>query len=167
VAFSLACGSDGEPLPGDGEEPPPANATAIRQTDLNQVPEVQTLMRQVGGGQIDSREVIYADLTGDRREEAIAPLSSGGTLGNIAYAVLTLRSDTPTIILTRTASGGSGLVMQLNEDGRLIETAAQYGPEDPFCCPSQLRKTSFRWDGSRLQVEREEVIANPAGRPKQ
>ena len=38
----------------------------------------------------------------------------------------------------------------------LVETAAEYGDEDPFCCPTVLRRTTFRWDGSQLQVEREQ-----------
>ena len=29
------------------------------------------------------------------------------------------------------------------------------GPSDPLCCPSELRTTTFRWDGNHLQVESE------------
>jgi hypothetical protein len=170
VAFSIACGSNGDSDPSatSTEEPLPADASAIRSVDLVQAPATQTMLRQLGGGNvsIDTRTILYADVTGDRREEAFLPVDSGGTLGNVAYIGFALRSGSPVLILTRTIQGVSGLVMQV-EDGKLVETQGEYGLEDAFCCPSKLRKVTFRWDGNQLQVEREEVIANPAGGPKQ
>jgi hypothetical protein len=167
VAFSLACGSGGD-RPGvePTESLPPADAQAIREIDFRQQAEVQNSLRQFGSATADVRAILYADVTGDQREEAAIPIDSGGTLGNVAYLVFTMRSGAPALVLTRTIDGVSGLVIKA-EDGKLVETRGEYGPEDPFCCPSRLRKTTFYWDGSRLQVEREEVIANPAGGGKQ
>jgi len=113
--------------------------------------------------------VLYVDLTGDGLEEAIVPITSNGTAGNIAYLVLTLKKDVPSVILTRRLERGSagGLKMAVDmNSGRpvLTETAAEYGDEDPFCCPSVLRRTTFRWDGALLQVAREEktpALVNP------
>ena len=51
------------------------------------------------------------------------------------------------------------------EDGALLETRGVYGPEDPFCCPSQLRQTTFQWDGKLLQV-RDEVLVQQEPGPK-
>jgi hypothetical protein len=160
----LACGPGADE--GAGEpvaRPTPADAAAIRQFDLEQAPAVQNTLRQLGGGDIVPAEVVYADLTGDQREEAVVPVSSGGTLGNVAYLVLSLRNGQPEAILNRTvdrSSAGSGLRMTL-EEGKLVETVGVFGPEDPFCCPSMLRKTTFRWDGSRLQVEGEQLVQAP------
>ena len=53
------------------------------------------------------------------------------------------------------------------EDGKLVEYSGEYGPQDPNCCPSVLRKTYFRWDGRKLQVEKEEKVPNPAGQKKE
>src|SRR5690606_12658276 len=102
--------------------------------------------------------VTFADLTGDEREEAIVPVTSDGTLGNIAYLVFTLDDGAPRDILTRTMdrTTASGIVMDV-ENGILTETVGIYGAEDPLCCPSELRLTTFRWDGNELQVEREET----------
>jgi hypothetical protein len=112
------------------------------------------------------REVQYVDLTGDGLEEAVVPITSGGTVGNIAYIVVTMPKTDPAVILTRRLEQGSagGLKMAIDTTtGQpvLVETAAQYGDEDPFCCPSVLRRTTFRWDGSQLQVEREEKTPGP------
>lgn len=156
VAFTIACDSARK----DAQPSEPVDAAAIRAVNLAQSPDVQASLRQLGSGSIDPAEIVYADLTGDRREDAVVPVASGGTLGNIAYLVLTLKSGAPALILTRTLDRGSagGLRMAI-EDSKLVETAAEYGAEDPLCCPSVLRKTWFRWDGARLQVEREEKLA--------
>ena len=129
-------------------------------------PAIQNTLRQLGSGEVAVREVLYADLTGDGLEEAIVPITSNGTVGNIAYVVLTMPKTDPTVILTRRLEQGSagGLKMTLDKStGRpvLVETAAQYGDDDPFCCPSFLRRTTFRWDGTQLQVEREEKTPAP------
>lgn len=164
----LSCGSGGGndgPTPA-AESPAPADATAIRDVDLTQAAPVLNFMRQLGGGELDRQAVLYADLTKDGREEAIVPIHSGGTLGNLGYVVLTLRSGSPTAILTATRDRNSigGVAMYL-EDGKLRKSIGKYGPEDPRCCPSALIKTTYYWDGSNLQVEGEEEIKQTG--PKQ
>jgi len=161
LVFGLACGSGGD---NDSSRVTriPQDAGAIRGLDFAGLPAAKTLLDQLGSGAVDEQAVLYADLTGDRREEAIVPVSSQGTLGNIAYLVFRLDSGKPHVVLTRTVdkSSASGLQMT-TEDGVLLETRGVYGPEDPFCCPSQLRETTFRWDGSRLQVESEDLVQQP------
>jgi hypothetical protein len=146
------------------EASPPADAAAIRDVDFTQNAEVQADLRRLGSGSLDLKSAIYADLTGDGREEAVLPVTSEGTLGNIAYLVVTLRDASPRLILSRSLdrSSAGGLRMSL-EAGNLVETAAVYGPEDAFCCPSFLRVTRFRWDGARLQVAGEDKVQQPKG----
>jgi hypothetical protein len=169
VAFTVACGGGSDGGETTRVVPTPADAAKIRSVDFSQVGDVQTMLKQLSGaGVLAAREILYADVTGDQREEAFLPISSGGTLGNIAYLGFTLKDDKPQLILTRTLdrsnAGGLRLVM---EEGRLVEYSGEYGPQDPNCCPSVLRKTSFRWDGSRMQVDKEERLPNPAGQKKE
>ena len=162
MAFSIACGS-GDPSDDSGDDAvqpdAPADAQAIRSVDFTKVTEVQTALRQLQGASMLPREISFGDVTGDRREEAIVPISSQGTLGNIAYLVFTLKDGSPELVLTRGQGGGNegGLQIEVDE-GKLVELTPELGPEDPLCCPSAMRKTTFRWDGSKLQVEREEKI---------
>lgn len=147
----------------------PTNPAAIRSLDFANDPTLQTTLRQIGSGSIDLQGIIYADLTGDGRDEAVVPITSGGTLGNVAYVVLTLKQDKAQQILTRRLERGSagGLKMSI-EDGKLQETTAVYGAEDPLCCPTTLKRTTFRWDGSQLQVEHEEQqVATPGPKQRQ
>jgi len=94
------------------------------------------------------------------------PITSGGTVGNIAYVVLTKPKTQSLVILTRRLERGSagGIKMAVDTASGhpvLVETGAEYGPEDALCCPSMLRRTTFRWDGSQLQVEREDKTQAP------
>ena len=158
----MACGSGGER--GSSAGSLPGDATAIRSVDFEALPAARTLLDQLGSGNVDKASTLYADLTGDRREEAIVPVTSQGTLGNIAYLVLRLDSGKPEVVLTRTVDKSSAGGLQMSVDaGVLQETRGVYGPEDPFCCPSQLRETRFQWDGSRLQVETETLVQQPPG----
>ena len=170
VAFSIACSSGGD-AEGNSKPrvpPTPADVAKIRSVDLSKANDVQNMLRQLGSGTLAARETLYVDVTGDQREEAFVPISSGGTLGNLAYLGFTLKGDTPTLILTRTLDrSNAGGLRLLFEDGKLVEYSGEYGPQDPNCCPSVLRKTYFRWDGRKLQVEKEEKVPNPSGQKKE
>jgi hypothetical protein len=162
--YAAACGSGGVERAED-QVSTPADTASIRQLDLPAAPATQTLLLQLASGAVDEAAIIYADLTGDLREEAVVPVTSQGTLGNIAYIVLRLDAGKTEPILTRTLDrfARSGLKMSV-QDGILLESAGVYGNDDPLCCPSLLRVTSFRWDGALLQVEREERVAQPSAK---
>lgn len=164
--MSAACGDGGEEDIGFSASEPPEDAQAIRAVDFEQVGALQKIVAQLGTGEIEPGAILFADLTGDRREEAIVPVTSQGTLGNIAYVILRLKSGAPEAVLTRTVdrTAASGIQMSV-ADGLLLETRGVYGPEDPLCCPSQLRETTFQWDGSLLQV-RDEVLVQQDPGPK-
>ena len=163
LLFAVACGNGGA---GDSSNEPktPDDSQAIRAVEFEQNDAVEDLIGQLNFGEVDDRAIVYADLTGDLREEAIVPVTSQGTQGNVGYLIFTLESDQPEIILTRTVdrSSASGLQMSV-EAGVLLETRGEYGPDDPFCCPSQLRETTFRWDGSALQVHNEVLVQQDPG----
>ena len=150
-----ACGS-GEQPPSSSPNPPSAEIDAIHAVDFSQDAATKDLIAKVGSGRVARDAILYADLTGDQKDEAVVPITVDGTLGNIAYIVLTMSSGSTKPILTRTMdrSAGSGLRMSV-DTGKLKETVGVMGPSDPLCCPSELRTTTFRWDGKQLQVENE------------
>jgi hypothetical protein len=165
LLLSLACGSGAEETPGGTPTPVPTpiDFAAIRDLDFASMPEADALLQRLGSGRVDVDGVLFRDLTGDLREEAIVPITSDGTLGNVAYLVFTLKAGKPEVILTRTMdrTTASGLVMSIDDFGALIEKVGVYGNEDPLCCPGELRLTTFRWDGSELQVAGEQKQDNP------
>ena len=62
----------------------------ISGVDFSQVAAVKALLSD-SGGRLLSQEIIFADLTGDGVDEAVVPVSSGGSGGSIAYAVFGYR----------------------------------------------------------------------------
>ncbi len=171
LALAIAACNGG----GDDDEPTPApsptavaatpapDATpsdAIRDLDLNESRDVQDLAADTGGELVQD-DVLYADLTEDGIEDAIVPITSGGTQGYIAFLVLTPAGDGTSVVLEEQPSGGG---FQLSvEDDVLTMTEPVPGPDDPECCPSQLRRTTYGWDGSELTVDDVETVPNPDG----
>lgn len=109
-------------------------------------------------GSVDSADVLYVDLSGDGREEAIVPVMAEGTAGVIGYYVFGLQEDRLVRLLARRGAEISVTV----SGGRLIETVAVHAAGDPRCCPSHLQRTTFRWTGSALAPESSETIPNPS-----
>jgi hypothetical protein len=147
------------------EPEPTATAVAnpdIQGVDFSQVPAVEELVAD-SGGRVLPQEIIFADLTGDGADEAVVPISSGGSGGNVAYAVFGYSGgDLEELLVVKPEAGR---VTVSAEDGMLVETQPVYAPEDPLCCPSQLRHTYYGWDGSEFVVDHEETETVPSAKP--
>ena len=181
AAFACGGGSDDDdddtPTPPDGTATvsatsPPSAATdlpldtSIRAVDVMSVPDVQAVVNETPDATVAEQDVIYADLTDDNVEEAVVPITSGGTAGNVAYVVLTpLEPDSAQSLLSGSASSGGGLALAV-ADGDLVVTEPVFGPDDAECCPSQLQHTTYAWDGEALTVDDQTVEPNPDAGPK-
>lgn len=152
--------------------PPPTptvdvtQADAIRSVNVRSVGAVRLLEVQSGAARVDESLIVYADLTGDGIEEAVVPITLGGRAGQAGFVVLKL--DAGSVgnvkgIFSELASPGTGQVSLAVDGGRLVESQGVPGPDDPECCPSELRVTTFAWNGTALVVESSETIPNPAG----
>jgi hypothetical protein len=134
----------------------------IREIDLAKVADVEAVLAGTGGEYLPA-SVIYADLTEDGSDEAIVPISSGGTMGDVAFLVLTPDGDGTATLLKELPLNQEGGLSVAIADGQLVMTQALYGPEDPNCCPSMLRKTTYVWNGTSLAVQTVKTEVNPAG----
>ena len=166
-----ACEDDDDGGDERGGEPTPAATTpatpagtlapdAIRSVDLAGDEHVLRMV-QGTGGEFSRDDVLYEDLTRDGREEAIIPIPSGGTMGNLGMVVLTLDGGAaaPRQLLALT---GSGIGISV-EEGKLVLIEPVPAPDDPECCPSQLSRTVYAWNGSALSVESTEILTPPGG----
>lgn len=162
VLLAVACG-DGttdETTPTPPSSPGPT-VTAVTQppifdVDFATAPDVASFLARAGG-EVSDDAIIFADLTGDGEEEAVVPVSSGGTAGDIAYFVYTIRGGELELLLSVVPEAGR-VQVELDAEGQLVDREPVYGPDDPECCPSQVRTRVYEWDGARLRVasEREE-----------
>lgn len=140
--------------------PDPTPSGEIREIAIAGVADVQELLAETGG-ELVQEDVLYADLTGDGVDDAVVPVSSGGTLGDVAFLVLTpVGEDTRTLAREDAVSAGMSLAIV---DGKLVMTEPVPGPDDPECCPSMLRKTTYAWNGAALAIEGVETVPNPTG----
>jgi hypothetical protein len=140
------------------------SALGIRTIDVSKVDDVRAALQALGG-EIAPHTVLYADLTGDGAEEAIVPISSGGTLGDVGFVVLTPAGGGTKTLLKEVPTDGHG--MSVTVDGaNLVVTVAVPGPDDPNCCPSFLRKTIYAWNGTALAIESETTEPNPGAGTK-
>ena len=164
VFLATACGNGGDRDASSRSQSQPDDAQEIRGVDFETLGATEDLIGQLGTGAVEPDAIVYADLTGDQREEAIVPVTSQGTLGNVGYLVFALKAGKPEVVLTRTVDRTSAGGLQMSvEEGVLLETRGVFGPDDPFCCPSQLRETTFGWDGSQLQVDNEVLVQQDPG----
>jgi hypothetical protein len=136
----------------------------IRERDLEANADVRGLI-QLTAGKYVQENVIYADVTDDGVDDAIVPISSGGTLGNIAFVVLTPTEDGTEAVLRELPQESGGLAINV-VDGKIVVLQPVYGPDDPECCPSMLRQTTYAWNGAAIALEDVKTIENPGGEVK-
>jgi hypothetical protein len=126
--------------------------------------EVKDLLRS--GGFVD-RSVVFRDLTGDKKVDAIVRVQSGGAAG--AVAVYVFSTDTGRNDKELRAVFRSKRLLRASttvKDGLLTYRTARYAPGDELCCPDKMLETTLRWDRKerRLRVgERKEVDLPPPG----
>lgn len=172
LALTAACSSGGgagnsEPSTSPattGESTAGATPTAapdIRQVDFSKHPVMERYLNGAGG-EIDPTAIIYGDLTGDGVEEAVVPVGSGGEGGNIAIFVFGYGAG-GLAALIRMLPQGSSIQAEI-EDGQVVTTEPVFGASDPLCCPSELRKNTYGWNGTDMaQTGSETVPATPSG----
>jgi hypothetical protein len=129
-------------------------APDIRQEDFSKLPGVRESI--ASGNQIDTAAIIYADVTEDGVDDAVVPISTGGEGGDIAVFVFGYGPGGLTELLRVSAAGLPVKVTVTN--GVVQGDIPEYAPGDPFCCPSQLHRTTYKWDGQQLVVAKQETV---------
>lgn len=171
LALSGGC-DDGEKSSTPTATPPRATASPavtpsplpdIGTLDLRSQPDVRDFAQRLGG-EVAPEEVVYADLTGDGLDDAVVPVSSGGTQGDVGFIVLGYLGGKLKALLSEAPSEGEVRVAVTN--GRLIETLPVYTEGDAPSFPSNIKNIYYAWRGDHFGVDHEEVVANPNPPPR-
>lgn len=130
--------------------------------------DVKTRLRK--GGFV-ARKVLFTDLTGEGRSDAVVLVHSGGSAGYIAlYVFSSGRGSRLRIVYrnqrlyrasARVPHPGSARV------GTFFYRVPDFDPGDQLCCPSAYRETELRWSTSRKRfvVEgRRKIARKPTAR---
>jgi hypothetical protein len=137
----------------------PSPLPDLKTLDLSTQPDVQELAQRLGG-QVSTDEVIYADLTGDGRDDAVVPISSGGTQGDLGFIVLGYLDGELKALLTEAPEEGEVRVAVTG--GQLVESLPVYAGGDLPGFPSKITNVYYAWNGDGFVVDHEEVIDNPS-----
>ncbi|MGD0766522.1 MAG: hypothetical protein ABR978_09520, partial [Dehalococcoidia bacterium] len=143
--------------------PVPSPTPDIRSIDLSQQSDVAALTQRLGG-EVDPETIIYSDLTGDGRDEAVVPISSGGTAGDPAFIVLGYSDGKLVPLLTEVPAEGSVQVAVVNQ--QLVESVPVYSAGDLPGFPTQIKKLYYAWNGSSFVIAKEQTVPNPSQPPK-
>lgn len=115
---------------------------------------------------VSLEHVLYDDLTGDRKEDAVVYLA--GTIPTNSFVgslmIYSLQGDKLVLLYRHETGdrGNGGLRAFRTENGRLI--IEEYDPavnlEQSLCCPKNYRRTYLRWKDGRFSGDKSEVLVN-------
>ncbi|MHB1390290.1 MAG: MdtA/MuxA family multidrug efflux RND transporter periplasmic adaptor subunit [Thermoleophilia bacterium] len=149
----VAHSNSGPVQPADGID---AAQTAYLQ-GIRDVPLQSQVTDQLGEGR-QLEETIYVDLDGDGREEALVLIRSAGERRELEWRLYGLRDGRAQQLFDHGNVAQGALEVQ---GPRLVESEGVYAAGDQACCPSQMKKTYYVWQGDGLVVSR--VEAAPPG----
>ena len=162
-----ACNASDDPAPATTTavpSTPAATATAaagppvdsLRDVDFEALPLAAELINHAGGGEVHAERVVFEDLTGDEREEAVVVVESGGTAGDLAVAVYRLRKGRPLLALFAKTAGRVEVRL-----GLVVTSEGIFAADDARCCPSQLRERAYGWREGEFVLLYDQNVDNP------
>jgi hypothetical protein len=121
---------------------------------------IKTLLRSEGG--FVDRGVVFRDLTGDKRDDAVVRVHSGGAAGVVAVYVFSTANrkggKLRAIFRSQSLMRASTRVLK----GVVSYRTSRYEPGDELCCPARLIQSTLEWDGDERRMRvRERVTFVP------
>ncbi|MGE3856897.1 MAG: hypothetical protein AB7G21_08055 [Dehalococcoidia bacterium] len=136
-------------------------AESARAIDFKDPALVKSLIDHFKGGQVTPERITYTDVTGDRVEDAVVIVESGGTAGDLGAAVFSAVAGKPRLLGYIDQAGRIEVRLSGPVAGVIAVTQGVYAPADAQCCPSKLRELVFQWDGTRFKTVTDQVVDNP------
>ena len=99
------------------------------------------------GGFVDPT-ILFADLTGDGKEDAVVLVDSGGSAGRVALYVFSSGTGKDLQVVYRNQRLYRAAAA-VNSGPSLAYTVPLYNTGDELCCPSAYRETTLKWSAKR------------------
>ena len=122
---------------------------------------IKELLRS-GGGFVD-RRVVFRDLTGDKRDDAVVRVHSGGAAGVVAVYVFSTANrkggKLRAIFRSQNLMRASTRVLK----GVVSYRTSRYDPYDELCCPARITQSTLEWnrDERRMRVAERVTFVPP------
>ena len=104
------------------------------------------------GGFVD-RRILFDDLTGEGKDDAVVMVHSGGSAGRIALYVFSAGTGRDLKVVYRNQRLYRARA-RLVEPAQFVYERPRYAAGDPLCCPSSVLATTLGWrpDSKRFVV---------------
>ena len=112
------------------------------------------------GSAFVDRSIVFADLTGDDKDDAVLRVHSGGAAGAVAVYVFSTEGGKTLRVRYRAQRLRQASVSV--RDGTLTYRSAEYAPGDELCCPSSLTEVPVRWNDGRFEAGTPRTVDGPA-----
>jgi len=139
----------------------PAGIATVEEIDFTDASVIGPLIDHFGGGEIDPNRIQYVDLTRDGTDDAFVPVESGGTAGDVGAALLTIEDGQPRVAGYIETGGRIEVRFPEVGGGIVVTTEGVWEPGDAECCPSQLRESTYEYEGGEFVLKDEQVVDNP------
>jgi hypothetical protein len=112
------------------------------------------------GSAFVDRSILFADLTGDDKDDAVVRVQTGGAAGAVAVYVFSTEGGKSLRVRFRAQRLTQASVAV--RDGALSFRTAEYAAGDELCCPAKLVESAVAWEGGRFAVTSTRDIDGPA-----
>ena len=92
--------------------------------------------------------MLFADLTGEGKDDAVVTVDSGGAAGVVAVYVFSAGSGRDLKVVYRNQRLYRAQA-RINPGPALVYVLPQYAADDEVCCPSAYRETELRWSTAK------------------
>ena len=157
LAVAAGCGAPAALAQTATTGTPQALFTHQIETDPHTAPDVRDALR--ARRVFVDANIVFADLTGDGRQDAVVSVDSGGAPGAIAVYVFSTDGATKLRAVYRNQRLYRALTAV---DGvTLLVTTPSYAAGDEMCCPSQMLQRSLTWSpqAKRLVLRSRRTVA--------
>ena len=112
------------------------------------------------GSAFVDRSIVFADLTGDDKDDAVVRVQSGGAAGAVAVYVFSAHGSRSLRVRHRAQKLSQASVAV--RDGALSYRSAVYEAGDELCCPSKLVETELEWEDGKFVVASRREVDGPS-----
>lgn len=158
AAATLACGGAGALLATAGSPAKPsASQTLFRKTlldDPKTTSAVKALLESRGG--FVAPEVVFGDLTGDGRSDAVVAVENAGAAGAVAVYVFSTDGEAEDSPLRAVFSSQRlyRASAEVADDGSLVVRTPGYAGGDDLCCPAKVVERVYAWSAKAKTLRR-------------
>lgn len=159
---ALACAAVAATVAGVAMSEPTRSQTFFEDrliADRATAAQVRSALRE--GSVFVEKAIVFVDLTGDGKDDAVVRVQSGGAGG--AVAVYVFSTDGPRDDQLRAVYRSQKLTRASTtvRDDVLFVRSAAYAPGDDLCCPTRLVETELEWADDRFRAKEPTDVTPP------